>query len=112
MSTAKHRRQARFRAGLMGAARSGTPKFLSDHEAMKLKSPQFTPWQVSASEALRDGDAVLAIAAYRLQGDGSISGHDEEKTLTGSGRWTGTQLRSGRNPDKSTAWYWRARGPR
>ena len=42
----------------------------------------FTPWQVAASEALRDGDAAAAIAAYHLRGRFHI-GYDEEKTLTG-----------------------------
>ena len=41
----------------------------------------FTPWQVAASEALRDGDAASAIAAYHLRGRFHI-GYDEEKTLT------------------------------
>ena len=42
----------------------------------------FTPWQVAASEALRDGDAASAIAAHHLRGRFHI-GYDEEKTLTG-----------------------------
>ena len=41
----------------------------------------FTPWQVAASEALRDGDAASAIAAHHLRGRFHI-GYDEEKTLT------------------------------
>ena len=43
---------------------------------------EFTPWQVAASEALRDGDAASAIAALHLRGRFHI-GYDEEKTLTG-----------------------------
>ena len=70
---------ARFRAGLMGEQESA--RIFGDYEAMAEK-PQFTPWQVSASEALRDGDAVLAIAAYHARGRFHI-GYDEEKTLTG-----------------------------
>ena len=42
----------------------------------------FTPWQVAASEALRDGDAASAIAALHLRGRFHI-GYDEEKALTG-----------------------------
>ena len=41
----------------------------------------FTPWQVAASEALRDGDAASAIAAHHLRGRFHI-GYDEDKTLT------------------------------
>ena len=44
--------------------------------------PAFTPWQVAASEALRDGDAASAIAAHHARGRFHI-GYDEEKTLTG-----------------------------
>ena len=69
---------ARFRAGLMGEQESA--RIFRDYEAMAEK-PQFTPWQVSASEALRDGDAVSAIAAHHLRGRFHI-GYDEEKTLT------------------------------
>ena len=43
--------------------------------------PSFTPWQVSASEALRDGDAAAAIEALRVRGRLHLC-HDEEKTLT------------------------------
>ena len=42
----------------------------------------FTPWQVAAAEALRDGDAASAIAAHHLRGRFHI-GYDEEETLTG-----------------------------
>ena len=56
-------------------------RILSYHENMKGKLV-FTPWQVAASEALRDGDATSAIAAYHLRGRFHI-GYDEEKTLTG-----------------------------
>ena len=70
---------ARFRAELMGEQERA--KILGDYEAMAEK-PQFTPWQVAASEALRDGDAVSAIAAHHARGRFHI-GYDEEKTLTG-----------------------------
>ena len=70
---------ARFRAELMGEQeRTG---ILGNYEAMEDK-PRFTPWQVAASEALRDGDAASAIAAHHLRGQFHI-GYDEEKTLTG-----------------------------
>ena len=56
-------------------------RILGNYEAMEDK-PRFTPWQVAASEALRDGDAASAIAAHHLRGRFHI-GYDEEKTLTG-----------------------------
>ena len=87
---------ARFRAGLMGEQERA--KILGDHEAMAEK-PQFTPWQVSASEALRDGDAVLAIAAYHARGRFHI-GYDEEKTLTDLVDGWDRYQRA--NPDKSS----------
>ena len=43
--------------------------------------PAFTPWQVAASTALRDGDAAAAIAAHHARGRFHI-GHDEDNTLT------------------------------
>ena len=59
----------------------------------------FTPWQVAASEALRDGDAASAIAAYDLRGRFHIR-YDEEKTLIGLvDDW---DLYQRANPDKST----------
>ena len=59
----------------------------------------FTPWQVAASEALRDGDAASAIAAHHLRGRFHI-GYDEEKTLTGLvDDWDRYQRE---NPDKSS----------
>ena len=69
---------ARFRAGQMGE-RERT-RILGDYETMEDK-PRFTPWQVAASEALRDGDAASAIAAQHLRGRFHI-GYNEEKTLT------------------------------
>ena len=70
---------ARFRAELMGEQERR--RILGNYEAMEDK-PRFTPWQVAASEALRDGDAASAIAAHHLRGRFHI-GYDEEKTLTG-----------------------------
>ena len=55
-------------------------RILNYYETMKGKLV-FTPWQVAASEALRDGDAASAIAAHHLRGRFHI-GYDEEKTLT------------------------------
>ena len=87
---------ARFRAGLMGEQER--TRILGNYEAMEDK-PRFTPWQVTASEALRDGDAASAIAAHHLRGRFHI-GYDEEKTLTGLvDDWDHYQ-RS--NPDKSS----------
>ena len=56
-------------------------RILTYYENMKGKLV-FTPWQVAASEALRDGDAASAIAAHHLRGRFHI-GYEEEKTLTG-----------------------------
>ena len=56
---------ARFRAGLMGD--DERERILADYEAME-KKPSFTPWQVAASEALRDGEAAEAIKAYHARG--------------------------------------------
>ena len=87
---------ARFRAGLMGEQER--TRILGDYEAMEDK-PRFTPWQVAASEALRDGDAESAIAAHHLRGRFHI-GYDEEKTLTGLvDDWDRYQRA---NPDKSS----------
>ena len=69
---------ARFRAGLM--AEEERTRILSDYEAMAEK-PAFTPWQVAASEALRDGDAASAIAAHHERGRLHL-GYNEERTLT------------------------------
>ena len=55
-------------------------RILAYYENMKGKLV-FTPWQVAASEALRDGDAASAIAALHLRGRFHI-GYDEEKALT------------------------------
>ena len=55
-------------------------RILTYYETMKGKLV-FTPWQVAAAEALRDGDAASAIAAHHLRGRFHI-GYDEEKTLT------------------------------
>ena len=70
---------ARFRTGMMGEQER--TRIVAEYEAMKDK-PVFTPWQVAASEALRDGDAASAIAAHHARGRFHI-GYDEEKTLTG-----------------------------
>ena len=69
---------ARFRAGLMGE--DERTRILTDYEAMADK-PSFTPWQVAASEALRDGEAAAAIEAYRARGRFHL-GYNEERTLT------------------------------
>ena len=73
-------------------------RILTYYENMKGKLV-FTPWQVSASEALRDGDAALAIAAHHLRGRFHI-GYDEEKTLTGLVEDWDRYRRA--NPNKST----------
>ena len=70
--------QARFRAGLTSPQERDA--MLADYEAKELK-PVFTPWQVAVSEALRDGEAEKAIAAWRLRNRLHLC-HDEEKTLT------------------------------
>ena len=70
---------ARFRTGMMGGQER--TRILSEYDEM-VDKPVFTPWQVAASEALRDGDAASAIAAHHARGRFHI-GYDEEKTLTG-----------------------------
>ena len=55
-------------------------RILSYH-GPKLDEALITPWQVLASEALRDGDAAAAIEAWRKRGRFHIC-HDEENTLT------------------------------
>ena len=87
---------ARFRAELMGEQERA--KILGDYEAMAEK-PQFTPWQVAASEAQRDGGAVSAIAAHHARGRFHI-GYDEEKTLTDLVDGWDRYQRA--NPDKSS----------
>ena len=87
---------ARFRTGMMGEQERA--RILTEYDAMGDK-PVFTPWQVAASEALRDGDAASAIAAHHVRGRFHI-GYDEEKTLTGLvDDWDRYQRA---NPDKST----------
>ena len=87
---------ARFRTGMMGEQERA--RILTGYEAMGDK-PVFTPWQVAASEALRDGDAASAIAAHHVRGRFHI-GYDEEKTLTGLvDDWDRYQRA---NPDKSS----------
>ena len=73
---------ARLRIGLMeGPMGAGKRRrIVADYEAMEEK-PRFTPWQVAASTALRDGDAAAAIAAHHARGRFHI-GHDEDNTLT------------------------------
>ena len=73
-------------------------RILTYYENMKGKLV-FTPWQVAASEALRDGDAASAIAAHHLRGRFHI-GYDEEKTLTGLVDDWDRYPRA--NPDKSS----------
>ena len=70
---------ARFHTGMMGEQER--TRILKEYEVMEDK-PAFTPWQVAASEALRDGDAASAIAAHHARGRFHI-GYDEERTLTG-----------------------------
>ena len=73
-------------------------RILTYYENMKGRL-EFTPWQVAASEALRDGDAASAIAALHLRGRFHI-GYDEEKALIGLvDDWDRYQRV---NPDKSS----------
>ena len=73
-------------------------RILTYYENMKGKLV-FTPWQVAAAEALRDGDAASAIAAHHLRGRFHI-GYDEEKTLTDLVDGWDRYQRA--NPDKSS----------
>ena len=70
---------ARLLANSMAEERRA--RILAYYENMKGRIV-FAPWQVTASEALRDGDAASAIAALHLRGRFHI-GYNEEKTLTG-----------------------------
>ena len=88
--------RARLLANSMAEERR--TRILTYYETMKGKLV-FTPWQVAASEALRDGDAASAIAAHHLRGRFHI-GYDEEKTLTGLvDDWDHYQRQ---HPDKSS----------
>ena len=69
--------QARFRAGLTSPQERDA--ILADYEAMERK-PVFDPWQVTVSEALRDGEAGKAIEAWSLRNRLHLC-HDEEKTI-------------------------------
>ena len=71
--------RARLLASSMAEERR--TRILAYYENMKGRLV-FTPWQVAASEALRDGDAASAITAFHLRGRFHI-GYDEEKTLAG-----------------------------
>ena len=87
---------ARFLANSMAEERR--TRILTYYENMKGKLV-FTPWQVAAAEALRDGDAASAVAAHHLRGRFHI-GYDEEKTLTGLvNDWDRYQRQ---HPDKSS----------
>ena len=57
--------QARFEAGMTSA--EDKARILAEYRAMPDK-PAFEPWQIAASQALRDGDAAGAIAAYDARG--------------------------------------------
>ncbi len=71
---------ARFRAGLTPPGERD--RMLGEFEAIAdVEKPAFTPWQVTASEALRDGEAAAAIAMWHARGRFHIC-HDEENTLT------------------------------
>ena len=54
-------------------------RILADYEAMADK-PAFTPWQVAASGALRDGDAEQAVEAWHERGRFHV-GYNEERTM-------------------------------
>ena len=96
----------RFRTGVMGEQER--TRIVAEYEAMKDK-PAFTPWQVAASEALRDGHAASAIAAHHARGRFHI-GYDEEKTLTGLvDDWDRYQRT---NIPTNPAWCWRAQEPK
>ena len=56
---------ARLRASM--APPDERARVLADYETSPAK-PVFTPWQVAASEAFRDGNAAEAIAAYHTRG--------------------------------------------
>ena len=98
--------QARFRAGLTSPGERDA--ILAEYEAMERK-PVFTPWQVSVSEALRDGEAEQAIEAWHLRNRLHLC-YDEEKTLTRLVEDWSRHVTA--EPDASTVVLWRARAPR
>ena len=65
MYGARRRKRRCGGPGSMGEEEAG--RILAGYEAMEEK-PVFTPWQVAASEALRDGEAASAIAAWHARG--------------------------------------------
>ena len=69
--------QAQFQAALTPPRERDA--IMAEYEAMERK-PVFTPWQVAASEALRDGEAEKAIEAWHLRGRLHLC-YDEEKTI-------------------------------
>ena len=71
--------QARFQSGLTSSQERDA--IMAEYEAME-KKPLFKPWQVTVSEALRDGEAAQAIEAWQLRGRLHLH-YDEEKSLTG-----------------------------
>ena len=77
MSMVRRRRQRGSSAGLMGEQER--TRILSATTKQWRINPEFTPWQVAASEALRDGDAASAIAAHHLKWAGSISGMTKKR---------------------------------
>ena len=88
---------ARFRGGLMGDDERA--RIFAEYEAM-VDKPAFTPWQVTVSEALRDGDAAAAIEAWHERGRFHL-GHNEERTLTALvDEW---DRYTRQHPEKSTA---------
>ena len=68
---------ASFQAGLMAPAER--ERIIADYEAMENK-PHFTPWQITASKAFRDGEAEEAITAYRDHGRFHLC-HNDTATL-------------------------------
>ena len=87
---------ARFQAGLTSPA--DRDQIIANYEAMENK-PAFTPWQTAASEALRDGEAAEAIAAYRTRGRFHLCHHEAATIERLVDDWTHC---GAANPDKST----------
>ena len=87
---------ARFQAGLTSPAER--ERILAAYEAVANK-PTFTPWQIAASEAFRDGKAAEAIAAYHARGRFHLCHHEAATVDLLVEDWTHY---GAANPDKST----------
>ena len=57
--------------------RAECEEVLAEHERTPLEARTFTPWQITASEAFRDGNASRALSAYHTRGRVHLCPDDE-----------------------------------